>query len=673
MAVTYGGRACVDPIPHKETCDRLGLNTDKWFGRVNSFKLTSDKTPGSGCILLRKADLDALDLIQYQTLTFIGDTTGPLSLTNITILSYECTCPGSADDPDAVYYCDVVDQRHFFAKNTFTSGYRAYNVTVPDGGSFQTDTLNSGSPWTWDGVFQDLITKSGVGALGVFTLPFTPHLQPENLIYLGTPWEALNDLMDRLALAWAFGFAASFGIVRVGVDQDASLVTLEASSSYLGRTYDGYGIDPDAAWYPEKVKVIFRRYPKPDVTSGETPFYAVDITLPANAAIKTGTYVELYDDLSALGATGTPSNSSTLSTRATERASDWLRKRRYYDRPLTRAWADIQPNAVLTVGRSANYVVWDDRGGVMQTWARSEPTKTLENWRPLADYPPWWPFTTGGTATVSAWKEPVRAATTTTLPSNTYSNGTSGVGATLTGNSNGALAAQDGVTLVAGDALLVKNQASQFQNGIYTVTQVGSVSTPYILTRRADADSATDLLGATVTVMEGTSNGTSIWKDTAVAPITVGTTNLVWAKVYPPQLTGDVITSVSVLTLAADDTWYQFPTSFTLPSAGTYLFTGVCGVTARLGGGAPGLIKVHLFNLTTSAQVGGDYPASVEVSAFNYTYQVVTISLKLTVTGSTSFCYRGLRYVSTSGSTWANAALGGGFTPVTYTWLKLTD
>src|SRR5947209_4899971 len=46
-----------------------------------------------------------------------------------------------------------------------------------------------------------------------------------------------------------------------------------------------------------------------------------------------------------------------------------------------------------------------------------------------------------------AQKPTARAATTAALPTNVYSNGTSGVGATLTGSSNGALAAQDGVTL----------------------------------------------------------------------------------------------------------------------------------------------------------------------------------------------------------------------------------
>lgn len=111
------------------------------------------------------------------------------------------------------------------------------------------------------------------------------------------------------------------------------------------------------------------------------------------------------------------------------------------------------------------------------------------------------------------WKQdPVGAATTAALPSLTYSSGAG----TLTATANAALAAQDGVTLLAGDSLLVKNQASTFQDGIYTVTQVGNGSTPFILTRRADGSTATELTGgATVYVAGGTTQGGDVYTQTA--------------------------------------------------------------------------------------------------------------------------------------------------------------
>lgn len=129
-----------------------------------------------------------------------------------------------------------------------------------------------------------------------------------------------------------------------------------------------------------------------------------------------------------------------------------------------------------------------------------------------------------------AWKAPVRVATTAALPANTYNNGAAGVGATLTGNANGALAAVDGVTLVLNDRLLVKDEATAANNGLYYVSQVGSAGTPYILTRVLDADTAAELLQAAVFAEEGTANADTAWVGTANAPITVGTTGLPFIK-----------------------------------------------------------------------------------------------------------------------------------------------
>jgi hypothetical protein len=84
--------------------------------------------------------------------------------------------------------------------------------------------------------------------------------------------------------------------------------------------------------------------------------------------------------------------------------------------------------------------------------------------------------------------EPVHAATTGNL-SATYFNGVSGVGATLTATSNGALIV-DTHTMLVGDRVLVWQQSSGLENGIYDVTNTGSASTPFILTRSSDADNS---------------------------------------------------------------------------------------------------------------------------------------------------------------------------------------
>lgn len=126
-------------------------------------------------------------------------------------------------------------------------------------------------------------------------------------------------------------------------------------------------------------------------------------------------------------------------------------------------------------------------------------------------------------------KDSCRAATTAALPACTYDNGTSGVGATLTGDANGALADQDGVTLVADDRLLVKNQSAGAQNGIYVVTQVGDGSNPFILTRATDAVST--LSGGSFTfIEEGSTLSDTGWLLAVDGAITFGTTALTFVQ-----------------------------------------------------------------------------------------------------------------------------------------------
>jgi hypothetical protein len=129
------------------------------------------------------------------------------------------------------------------------------------------------------------------------------------------------------------------------------------------------------------------------------------------------------------------------------------------------------------------------------------------------------------------WRPSVRAATTTTLPACTYANGTSGVGATLTGNANGALTAQDGVTLIVGNRLLVKNQAGALQNGVYIVTQVGTGGSPFILTRATDADTWSELVSQAVIVEEGSTNGDKVAICTIDNGGTIGTTSVTWTLI----------------------------------------------------------------------------------------------------------------------------------------------
>lgn len=123
----------------------------------------------------------------------------------------------------------------------------------------------------------------------------------------------------------------------------------------------------------------------------------------------------------------------------------------------------------------------------------------------------------------------VKVATTVALASSSYTNGTSGIGATLTESTNGVLAAIDGYTPVVGDRILIKNQATTFQNGIYSITNAGTAITPWILTRSTDSDTAAKISIGFVGVDQGATNTGTFWNTNFTSANTIGTTALTYS------------------------------------------------------------------------------------------------------------------------------------------------
>lgn len=120
-----------------------------------------------------------------------------------------------------------------------------------------------------------------------------------------------------------------------------------------------------------------------------------------------------------------------------------------------------------------------------------------------------------------AAKESCRVATTAAL---TVTATTS----TLTNAGTLAAITIDSIALSVGDRVLVKDQATTNQNGIYTVTTVGSVSVAWVLTRATDADVWDDLVGATTSIEQGTTNDDTFWISETARGGTLGTTAITW-------------------------------------------------------------------------------------------------------------------------------------------------
>lgn len=119
-------------------------------------------------------------------------------------------------------------------------------------------------------------------------------------------------------------------------------------------------------------------------------------------------------------------------------------------------------------------------------------------------------------------KASTKAATTANLTA-TYANGTAGVGATLTNAGAQAAFAVDGYTASVNDRILIKNQTTQSDNGIYSVTTVGSGASNWVLTRTTDYDTIAEIIpGSMVPVINGTVNAGTFWTETNTVAI-IGT------------------------------------------------------------------------------------------------------------------------------------------------------
>lgn len=126
-------------------------------------------------------------------------------------------------------------------------------------------------------------------------------------------------------------------------------------------------------------------------------------------------------------------------------------------------------------------------------------------------------------------KDAVRLASTANL---SVTGSGAGIGKTLTATANGALTL-DGVSAQVGNRVLLKDQTTASDNGIYVVTDAGSAGTPFVLTRATDFDGSpsAEVRGGVFTfVQEGTISADSGYVVITNSAITVDTTAIDWTQ-----------------------------------------------------------------------------------------------------------------------------------------------
>ena len=197
-------------------------------------------------------------------------------------------------------------------------------------------------------------------------------------------------------------------------------------------------------------------------------------------------------------------------------------------------------------------------------------------------------------------KPSCRVGTTANL-SATYSNGTAGVGATLTNSGSQAALTIDGVTLSASDRVLVKDQTNAAHNGIYVVTTVGSGSANWVITRATPEDQPSELSGgAFVFVEEGTANGDNGYVFTHNGLPTFGTTDLDVAQFSGA---GQVIAGAGLV--KSGNTVDTNPDNSSIEVASDQLRVKALGITNSMLAGSIDGAKIENFKFTDESSTQG--------------------------------------------------------------------
>lgn len=112
-----------------------------------------------------------------------------------------------------------------------------------------------------------------------------------------------------------------------------------------------------------------------------------------------------------------------------------------------------------------------------------------------------------------------------------YANGVAGNGATLTNAGAQAALTLDGVALYVNDRVLIGSQVASFENGIYIVTDIGSATTDWVLTRADDYNQAVEIvyLGV-VAITQGTLYAGLVFQETSQGPFVIGTSPITFLQ-----------------------------------------------------------------------------------------------------------------------------------------------
>jgi len=148
----------------------------------------------------------------------------------------------------------------------------------------------------------------------------------------------------------------------------------------------------------------------------------------------------------------------------------------------------------------------------------------------------------------------------------------------------------DGITLSTGNKILVKDQSTASQNGIYDVVASGTA------TRNTDNDAIGELAGQIVVIQEGSTHADDLFLCTTDTSATLDSDNITFTQVFPS--TGGTVTQVAV----ADSGASEFTVSGSPVTSSGTISLAVNSINAtKIGGGSVDNTEFGYLNGTTSA------------------------------------------------------------------------